>query len=219
MTVIEPGFNKQKTNKIFVGVILAGVVLFSCLFTALWVGDVRNQDRLPADTGPVLQAIKQLGQLHTVSYNFKDTVRQQTHEDPKGFWADIPGAKSVVAWATANHALVIAEGNVQAGVDLSKVTTADVKYQPLADGKRGLIVQLPPITIYPPNVHVRVVNESDSIFYHDKNIIPRTEAHAAQIFQQSAIDKGIVATAQQNTLHQLKTLMTKLKVNNVTFVF
>ena len=219
MTVTDPGFSKQKNNKILVGMILSGVILLSCLFTALWVGHVHEENRLPADTGPVLEAIKQLGQLHTVSYHFKDTVQQQTHEEPKGFWADIPGAKSVVAWATANHALVIAEGNVQAGVDLSKVTTDDVKSKPMADGKRGLIVQLPPITIYPPNVHVRVVNESDSIFYHDKNIIPQTEAHAAQIFQQSAIDKGIVATAQQNTLHQLKTLMTRLKVKNVTFVF
>ena len=176
-------------------------------------------DGMEPETGPMLLAIRQIGQLHSVSYQMKDVLHQESQTDPEGWVSAIPGAASAVHWATHNEALVIAEGSVEAGIDLSHLSERDVTREKRPDGSVRLLVHLPPVTIYPPNVHVRVVSDRPGLFWRDQNIVPKAQFRAGRMFLQSAEQGGIRQAAQTNAIQTLQALEKALGRRNIDFRF
>jgi hypothetical protein len=186
-----------------------------------WIVATRhaNQDGLPPDSGPVLVAIQQIGQLHTVTYSMKDVLHQESHHDPEGWVSNVPGATEVVHWATHNEALVMVEGTVDAGVDLSRLSARDVTVVKRPDGSTFQRIHLPPTTLYPPVVHLKVIHSDPGPFWRDENIVPKAQERAAKQFLTAAEQSGIRAKAQANAIQQLQAIEHALGHNDVEFAF
>lgn len=186
----------------FVGIWLIG--------TWLWnIGQSHRRD-LPPELGPVVLAMQKIGQLHSASFTMKDVVRQETQVEPEGMIGNMPGVSNVVHWATRNQALVVAEGTVEAGVDLSTLSANDVTATKNADGKTVWRVHLPPVTIYPPNVRLRVEQSDPGLMWHDDNIVPKAQEKATQQFREAAEKSGIRRQAQDNAAQTLRQMQQTL---------
>ncbi len=153
--------------------------------------------------GPVLLAIQKIGQLHTVSLAWKDVLRQETQAEPPGWVSSLPGAAALTHWATRNAALVVADGNIEAGIDLAQLSDKDVARVKTPEGHTVLRVHLPPVTVYPPNVHVHVEHNQPGLFWRDENIVPKAEAQASRRFEEAAERQNIRALAQENAIQML----------------
>lgn len=185
-----------------------------------WVWNTRqaNTRDMPIELGPVVLAMQKIGQLHTASFTMKDVVRQETQTEPEGMLANLPGASGVVHWATHNQALVVAEGTVEAGIDLSRLSAKDVTQAKRPDGTTALRVHLPPVTLYPPRVQARVERNEAGLMWRDENIIPKAEEKASQQFLVAAEKSGIRKQAEDNAIHTLQTMQHTLG-HDVEFYF
>jgi hypothetical protein len=86
------------------------------------------------DTGPIILQMQKLGQLHTASFHESDVLTQESEAQPNNWVKNIPGASGVVSWATHNQALVVADGTVEAGVDMTQIDAKSVEQVKQADG-------------------------------------------------------------------------------------
>lgn len=171
------------------------------------------------DTGPVVLAIRQIGQLHTASFQMKDVLQEETQNEPADWAKPLPGAEGLTHWATHNQALVVAQGTVEAGVDLSRLSDKDVREIRLPNGTMGLQVHLPPVEIYPVNVEVHVEDLQSGLFWRDDNIVPKAQAQAASRFTAAAEKEHIREKAQAAAIESLQKLMRSLHRPNVEFAF
>jgi hypothetical protein len=198
-----------------------GVGLMFLGLLAGWLLGHRGAGRgdLEPETGPILVAMQKMGQLHTVSFSLKDVLKQESQSEPSDWVSAIPGATEVTHWATHNQALVIAEGSVEAGVDLTGLSEKDVTRVPQADGTTVLRVHLPSVVVYPPNVHLRVASQQAGLFWNDENIVPKAQTAAIRLFLDAAEKQGIRATAQENAIQTLQAMQRALGYSNVEFTF
>ena len=194
--------------------------LLAILLLCQWVWNARqsNMRDMPIELGPVVVAMQKIGQLHTASFTMKDVVHQETQSEPEGPLASFPGASNVVHWATRNQALVVAEGTVEAGVDLSRLTEKDVTQTKRPDGTAILRVHLPPVTLYPPRVQARVERNEAGMLWRDENIVPKAQEKASRQFLEAAEKQGIRQQAQDNAIHTLQTMQHTLG-HDVEFYF
>ena len=142
--------------------LLIGVgVLIAWYFFGSLLGLLFSRSRAPLpDTGPVLLAIQQQGELHTVKVNMKDVLHFETDKEPEGWVRNLPGAESIVRWATHNQALVVAEGTVEAGLS-GTATTRDRAAPPDAAGLRAIARVASsgrPVPAVPRRAHARAVS-------------------------------------------------------------
>jgi hypothetical protein len=188
---------------------------FGVLTAAFW--NAQREQAAP-QVAPLLEKIQQLGQLHTVRYNLHDIYRHERAIEPEGFWREIPGVRSLYRATTKNTVMVVAEGGVEAGIDLSKVSADDVSHAAAPDGVK-LRVRLPRATLFPPDVKVRVVNRESGIFWRDENIVPEATEAIKSRFIEAAQSRRILAEAETNAI-KLLTQMHDLTGNNrVEFTF
>lgn len=178
-----------------------------------------EQTILEPDSAPVVLAIQRIGQLHTVAMPMKDVLREESEAAPQGMAATLPGASSIYHWATHNQALVVAEGTVEAGIDLSQLTPKDVTTSRGADGKSLVRVHLPPVTIYRPTVRVRVENNQPGPFWRDENIVPKAQQDAEQRFTEAAEKAGIRQQARNNAIQKLNEMRHLFGDREVEFTF
>src|SRR5262249_32396234 len=132
----------------------AGVALVCLILVVGWFVWRGNRRAEEPETGPILLSMQSIGQLHTARMDLKEVLHHDTDRQPEGWLRDVPAANEIAHWATHNQALVTADGSVEAGVDLSRLTARDITRIPQPDGSIRLRVHLPPVTIYPPNVRV-----------------------------------------------------------------
>ena len=184
----------------------AGAMAGACLVAAaLWNVQAHKRE-LPPETGPVVLAMQKIGTLHTARFTMKDVVRQETQTEPEGIAGQLPGVASVVHWATRNQALVVANGTVEAGIDLSRIAPNDVVATRDENGKTHMRVHLPPVAIYPPNVTVRVEDAKTGLLWRDDNIVPKAQWTATQQFRIAAEESGIRRQAQDNAIQTLSNM-------------
>jgi hypothetical protein len=200
--------------------LIAGGVLVAWYFFGSLLGLLFSRARTPLpDTGPVLLAMQNVGALHTVAFQMKDVLHFETDKKPEGWVSNLPGAESITHWATQNKALVIAEGTVEAGIDLSRLTTKDVTRVRLPNGKTVVRVHLPAITVYPPNVRVRVENSRSGPFWRDENIIPKAQEEAGRRFLKAAEEGKIREAAQSNAIETLTKMQRAFGQETMEFTF
>ncbi len=195
-----------------VGIGVVALVLFGSLLS----GRARNEPAV--QVGPLVASIQRMGQLHTVRYNMQDVVEHERSLEPQGILRSLPGADAVYHSATRNKVLVVAEGGVEAGVDLSKVTPENVTAVRTTSGTRYR-VRLPRATVYNPDVHVRVVNHDQGLFWNDENIVPEATRTVEQRFVAAAQKSDILATAETNALQMLTQMHLATGRSDVEFVF
>jgi hypothetical protein len=212
------GGSKAVPLLLVLGLCVGALILVGTAGWMLGHGQRQNEDLEP-QMGPVLIAMQKIGQLHTVSFAMKDVLRQDSQQEPEGWVRDVPGVEGLVHWTTHNDALVVAQGNVEAGVDLSKLTAKDVTSVKAPDGKMILRVRLPPVTIYPPNVQLHVENASSGAFWTDDNIVPKAQAQASRRFEEAAEKQNIRSVAQDNAIQMLRQMQHTLTHADVEFYF
>jgi hypothetical protein len=199
--------------------VLAAVFVCALILGRYSVTGHRVADGTGWDSGPVVLSIQKIGQLHTASFTMKDVLRQESQHDPEGWVSNVPGAADVVHWATHNEALAVAEGTVEAGVDLSRVSVQDVTREKRADGKTVLHVRLPPVILYPPVVRLHVIHSQNGPFWRDEDIVPKAQARATQLFQAAAEQSGIRDRAQDNAIQTLQAMERAMGHTDVEFHF
>ena len=197
------------------------LALFGAALVCLYTGWRLTRPAAPPepDSGPLLIAIRNIGQLHSASYTMKDVLRQETEQTPTGLLADIPGGIEVTHWATRNKALVTAEGTVEAGIDLTKISPADITREKQADGTTLFRVHLPPVNLYPPTIKVHVEDHSRGLLWRDENIAPAAQQEAGRRFIAAAEADGIRRKAGCNAIETLQKLQKSLGNTNVVFSF
>ena len=197
---------------------MAGLAILLLLVGWLF-GRFMAPSRNREDTGPILQAVQKLGDLHSVQFNLSDVLRQESQNDPSGWVRAIPGASEITHWATHNQATVVATGTVEAGVNLSLLTEKDVVTVHNPDGSSSIHVHLPPVTVYPPNVKLKVEHTESGLFWRDENIVPKAQAEASRIFLETAQQGGIRQKAQENAVRTLQQVERALGYKDVVFEF
>lgn len=169
-------------------------------------------------SAPLVKQIQQLGDLHTVRYNVHDVLQHERAIEPKGWVSSLPGAKGIYDLTTKNTVLVTAEGGIEAGLDLSKVTEANVSRVVTPDGTRFRI-KLPRAQVYAPEVHLKVVDHKSGLFWQDDNIVPEASEMAATRFREAALKSKILAAAETNAVQRLNHMEMLTGLRNVEFYF
>ena len=201
--------------------ILAGSALVGWLAIKGILGSPRRESAidLQIDPRPVITSLQQLGELHTVKMTMKDVLRKSSDKDADGWLHNVPGGDSVSRWATHNQVLVIAQGTVEAGIDLSRISAGDVVPGRMRDGRPGLRVRLPRPVVYPPNITLRVENTQSGLLWRDDNLVPKAQAEASERFQEAAEKDRIREHAQENAVQRLQQMEEVLGRKNIEFYF
>lgn len=184
-----------------------GIVALLFLGAMFGIG-ISNPGRSTGSTTPlILSQVRNMGELRTVSHSYSQVFEHETAIDPEGWAANIPFAKQAVNAATRNRALVSVNGEVHAGIDLSKAQ--------IRENWQGIHVRLPRATVYPPAVTARMHSQKDGMLWRDINIGYKAEQEAAKRMEDASRNKGILSDAEKQATKIIRELvkpMTEKKV-------
>jgi len=150
----------------------------------------------------LLQQVQTISQLATVKYVIEKVV---VLEDVK--WLAVLGESRV---------LLVAHGNVKAGVDLSKLGPSDLKIT----GKK-ILLKLPPPQIfdcYLDEKSTRVVERTTGLIRSfDKDLEQNARQNAVDDISRAARNSGILRDAEDRARAQLTNLFKQLGFDTVEF--
>jgi hypothetical protein len=176
---------------VLVGVVAGLIAVLALTFAGgIVVARMGSGDGRPriSDTATVVTQIQTLSQLVTVKYVFEKVV-----------------VLDDVKWYGQNRLLMIAHGIVKAGVDLSKVTAADVTIS----GER-ISLKLPrPLILdtYLDESKTEVLERSTGILRtYDQQMEQEARRQALEAIRKAARASGILKDAEERTRLQLTTL-------------
>ena len=202
------------------GVVVGGAFVGWLSATGLLGGGRRvSAAELEIDPRPVIVSLQHLGELHTVKLTMKEVLRETSEKDAEGWMRGVPGGDSLTHWATHNQVLVVAEGTVEAGIDLSRISAGDVATTRQKDGTACLRVRLPRPIVYPPNIILRVENVQGGLLWRDDNLVPKAQAEASSRFKDAAEKDHIIEKAQESAVQKLQQMEQALGRKNVEFFF
>lgn len=161
-------------------------------------GRVAKTDQTPM----ILEEVRRLGQLRTVSQRVNQVYDYETHRTPEGWAAHVPLVQEVVAATTSNRVLVRAVADVEAGVDLSRARV-------VREGG-GTTIILPEAEVYEPVVKMQVFDQKDGLFWRDLNIGGKAESAFAERSVAGCVKDGILVTARENAANQLREVLKPL---------
>jgi hypothetical protein len=155
------------------------------------------------DPVTIIHQVHNLSRLETASYTIEKVI---TAESGQGAFAFLFG----------DRLILVAHGQVIAGVDLSKMSESDVI---VAEGGRAVV------TLPPAEVLVVTLNNQDSyVFDRDTGFVgmnPALETEARQAAEEeilnAALEDGILETAQQNAEAYVRNLILSLGFREVLF--
>jgi hypothetical protein len=151
--------------------------------------------RIDTSRDAVIKEMRQLGRLETSSFTIEKII--EAKKDGGGPWRNI---------LFGDKLLLIANGEVVAGYDLSGLTESDIEK---ASG--SLRVKLPA----PQILSVRLDNEKTRVYDRDQGLLSRgdkdleSEARLAaeQSIRDAACAAGILREAEENAVKQLKAVL------------
>ncbi len=168
------------------------------LVSALIGRPVSFDTSLPA----VVEKIQRLQRLETVVYSL-DTVVEGDRTS-----AVLPD------FLFGDRLLLVVHGQSIAGIDLSKLTAANVQLS-----GHSIHVQLPTAEIFSTaldNAHTRVYSRTTGFFVQaDQNLETETRQKAEQQLQQAALDDGILDAAHKNAVATVTTLLSGIGFQQV----
>jgi len=157
------------------------------------------------DPVTVVQQVRSLSRLETAQYTIEKVITAETGQ----------GALSALF---GDRLILVAHGQVIAGVDLSKLRGSDVVVSPAGE-----------VTIIVPAAEIFVTSlDNDKSYVYDRQTglftkgDPNLETQARQVAQQQieqgALEDGILKLAQDNAASYLERLLRSLGFTSVVFV-
>ena len=194
---------------ILAGIVLAlvaiGAVLWAFAGLSLYeVGSMLHggQVHIRVDQPAVVRQIRALERMETASYTM-DKIISGERENPV-----LPN------FLAGDRLLLVAHGEVIAGLDLSKLQPGDVQVH-----GRSVTIHLPPAEIFATtldNAKTRVYSRDTGLFTSpDPNLEGDVRAEAEHQLEAAALQDGILKTAQTNGKQTLNSLLTSLGFENV----
>ena len=194
---------------ILAGIVLAlvaiGAVLWAFAGLSLYeVGSMLHggQVHIRVDQPAVVRQIRALERMETASYTM-DKIISGERENPV-----LPN------FLAGDRLLLVAHGEVIAGLDLSKLQPGDVQVR-----GRSVTIHLPPAEIFATtldNAKTRVYSRDTGLFTSpDPNLEGDVRAEAEHQLEAAALQDGILKTAQTNGKQTLNSLLTSLGFENV----
>lgn len=163
-----------------------------------------RRDSIDVSRPTVIASIQRLARLESVVYTMDKVVEgDRTNQ----YLPDI---------LTGDKLLLIVHGQAVAGVDLSRVQAGNVEI----DG-RSVTVTMPPaelLSVSLDNTKTRVYSRTTGLLVpSDPNLESEVREKAEADLKQSALDSGILNTAQGNARATLTTLLHSLGFDQITF--
>ncbi len=192
-----------------VGIVLALVAIGATLwaFTGLGLYEVSRilhggQVHISVDQPTVVRQIRALRRIETVSYTL-DKIISGERENP-----------ILPKFLAGDRLLLVVHGEVIAGVDLSKLQSGDVEVH-----GRNVSIHLPPAEIFTTrldNAKTRVYSRDTGLFSTpDPNLEGEVREEAERQLQASALQDGILKTAETNARQTVNSVLTSLGFANV----
>jgi hypothetical protein len=162
-----------------------------------------------ADTATVLVAVRALARLESAEYHMERVVDLKQRQD------------LLFGLVHADDAiLLIASGDVTAGVDLAKLRDGDITVEPRA---RRVQMRIPP----PEILSVRIDNnrtyvqarKTDLLAQRNEQIESRARQIAESSIRQAALDTGILERARSSATQTLTVLARSLDYDRVDLVW
>lgn len=153
----------------------------------------------------VIRAVRSLARLESVAYSIEKVIVAEEKQGPFGF-------------LFGDRLLLVAHGDVIAGVDLGRMQEGDVEV--LSDGR--VVVTLPPAEIFVATLD----NEKTFVYDREVGILSRGDVNlesaarqAAEVeIRRAAVEDGILELAQRNAENTLTQLILSLGFEDVLFV-
>ena len=164
-----------------------------------------------ANAAPVLQRLRNLGDLHTARFEYADVVDHGSYQAPEGMLAALPGADALARATTGNKALVDVRGSVEAGVDLRRLQAISTP--------AGLQITLPLPQMYAPEVDAHLFSVRHGLLWNDDEIALGAVAEAKGRLAQAARRQGLLDNARQQAQVRVRALAETFgaKVSEVRF--
>ena len=183
-------------------IFVAGIYLGATLLRFVGGGASGKGYSTPA----ILQQVQTLSQLVTVKYVIEKAE----------VWNDPPTPVLSLFGAGDNHILLLANGIVKAGVDLSQLQPNDLQIT----GKK-IVVRLPPPRItdaYLDDKETKVVERKTGFLRaFDKDLEQNIRENAVQEIRGAAIRCGILSDANERAVAALRNLFQQLGFEEVEF--
>lgn len=173
---------------------------------APWVPPASTSHILVTPSPDVVTAVRSLSRLETVEFHVERVVEltdEQTH---------------VFGLVSSRDALVlVAAGDVTAGVDLSTLREGDVD---VAWGARRVTVTLPrPVVLHAALDSARTHvfrRDTDALARRDEGLEGRARAEAERSMREAARSSGLLDRARENGERSVRTLLTGLGFRDVS---
>ena len=152
----------------------------------------------------IVRSVRSLARLETIQYTIEKVITAETGQGPFGF-------------LFGDRLILVAHGVVLAGVDLAKLSPADLSLQ-----NGALYVRLPE-----PEIFVATLDNEKSYIYGrntgvlthgDINLETTARQAAEEEIKKAALEDGILTQAQQNAENFLERLLRDLGYPEVIFV-
>lgn len=151
----------------------------------------------------IIESVQRLSRLETTSYHIEKVITAESGQGPLGF-------------LLGDRLLLIAYGEVIAGIDLAKVGTEDV----VVTDSGTLYLQLPPAEIFVATLN----NERTSVYDRRTGVIglnPQLETEARReaerLILEAAIEDGIEAEAEASAKEFLRSFLLALGFEEIIF--
>jgi archaellum component FlaG (FlaF/FlaG flagellin family) len=156
------------------------------------------------DPVTIVREVRELARLETIQYTLEKVITAESGQGPLGF-------------LFGDRLLLIAHGSVIAGVDLSKVTPEDVRFDDLG----RVYLRLPPGEIFV----VTIDNERSYVYDRDVGLLTRGNVNlesaarkaAEDELEKAALEDGILEQARVNAENVLFRLLRSLRYSDVIF--
>lgn len=198
--------NNLSSMKKIILVILA-VLLFLILIGVIWFSRQRISPayRFGTDRATVIQQVRSLSRLETVSFQIDKVIEAGTDYD------------RLRQFLFGDKLLLVAHGEVTAGFDLTQMSPQDFE----GTGS-SITVRLPPPQIFT----VSIDNGKTRVFDRDQGVLTKGELNleaeareqAAAAIRQGACEGGILQDAAKNAKQQLEIIFTSAGFKTVTIL-
>ena len=196
----------MKRRGLFPWILSGGLAI--ALFSVM---GVRSKSAPDATTAPVLQRLRNLGELHTARFEFADVVDHRSFQEPQGILASFPGATSIARATTENKALINVRGSVEAGVDLGHLQAENTP--------QGLRITLPAPHVYRPQVDAKLFSVKSGLLWRDEGVTLNAVEEAKSRLASAARRQGLLKNAQEQAEVRIRSLAESFgaKISEIRF--
>ncbi len=152
----------------------------------------------------VIEGVQSLSRLETASYHIEKVITAESGQGPLGF-------------LFGDKLLLIAYGEVIAGVDLSNIGPGDLRVTP--DGT--CYVRMPPVEVFVAtlnNQRTYVYDRRTGVAGMNAQLESAARQEAERLILQAAIEDGLETKAEENARNFLRSFMLSLGLEHVIFV-